>query len=63
MFQKLNKTLGLQIGPDGFLKEYHPRLNTVDTHVPGSLAGACHAPKSISNLIMQAKGEILKINY
>jgi heterodisulfide reductase subunit A len=56
-FLKLNKSLGLQVGPDGFLKEYHSRLNTVDTDIPGiALAGACHGPKAISESIMQAKG-------
>jgi len=56
-FEKLNKFMGLQLSPDGFLKEYHSRLNTVDTDVPGiMLAGACHGPKAISESIMQAKG-------
>lgn len=56
-FQKLNKVIGLQTSPDGFLREYHSRLNTVDTDVPGiALAGACHGPKSIAETIMQAKG-------
>jgi heterodisulfide reductase subunit A len=56
-FKKLNKTMNLSLSPDGFLKEYHARLNTVDTDVPGiALAGASHGPKSISETIMQAKG-------
>jgi heterodisulfide reductase subunit A len=56
-FKKLNQVLKLGTTPDGFLKEYHPRLNTVDTDVPGiALAGACHGPKAISETIMQAKG-------
>ncbi len=56
-FDKLNKTLNISKHPSGFLKEFHQRLNTVDTDVPGiSLAGACHAPKAISETIMQAKG-------
>jgi heterodisulfide reductase subunit A len=56
-FKKLNKVLGLQTSSDGFLKEYHARLNTVDSDVPGIvLAGAAHGPKSIAETIMQAKG-------
>ena len=53
----LAKMLGLQLSPNGFLKEFHQRLNTVDTDIPGiALAGACHGPKAISETIMQAKG-------
>lgn len=56
-FTALNKLLGLQLSSNGFLKEFHQRLNTVDTDVPGIvLAGACHGPKDISETIMQAKG-------
>jgi len=54
---KLNAVLRLETTPDGFFKEYHARLNTVDTNVMGiSLAGASHGPKSIAETIMQAKG-------
>ena len=53
----MNKLLGLQLSSNGFLKEFHQRLNTVDTDIPGIvLAGACHGPKDISETIMQAKG-------
>jgi len=56
-FDRLNKVLNLSKHPSGFLKEYHQRLNTVDTDVPGIvLSGACHGPKAISESIMQAKG-------
>ena len=56
-FEKLNKVLNLSKHPSGFLKEFHQRLNTVDTDIPGiSLSGACHGPKAISESIMQAKG-------
>ncbi|UYP46913.1 H(2)/formate:CoB-CoM heterodisulfide,ferredoxin reductase subunit A [Candidatus Lokiarchaeum ossiferum] len=56
-FASLNELLGLQLSSNGFLKEFHQRLNTVDTDVPGIvLAGACHGPKDISESIMQAKG-------
>lgn len=54
---KLNNVLKLETSPDGYFKEYHARLNTVDTSVAGvSLAGAAHGPKSIAETIMQAKG-------
>lgn len=56
-FTSLNKLLKLQLSSNGFLKEFHQRLNTVDTDIPGIvLAGACHGPKDISETIMQAKG-------
>jgi len=56
-FGKLNKVINLSKHSSGFLKEFHQRLNTVDTDVPGiALAGACHGPKAISETIMQAKG-------
>jgi heterodisulfide reductase subunit A len=55
--EKLNDILRLERSPDGFFKEYHARLNTVDTNTPGiALAGASHGPKSIAETIMQAKG-------
>ena len=56
-FKKLNKVMNLSVSSDGFLKEFHPRLNTVDSDVPGIvLSGAAHGPKSISECIMQSKG-------
>jgi heterodisulfide reductase subunit A len=56
-FKKLNQKLNLSTSPGGFLKEFHARLNTVDTDVPGiALAGAVHGPKAISETIMQSKG-------
>ncbi len=62
-FEKLNRILNLSKHPSGFLKEFHQRLNTVDTDVPGiALAGACHGPKAISESIMQAKGAASSIS-
>jgi heterodisulfide reductase subunit A len=53
----LNEKLKLERSPDGFFKEYHSRLNPVDTSTVGvSLAGAAQGPKSIAETIMQAKG-------
>lgn len=54
---ELNNYLRLERGPDGFFKEYHARLNPVDSKVPGiHLAGVSQGPKSIAETIMQAKG-------
>ena len=53
----INSVLKLSLSPDNFLKEFHPRLNTVDSQIPGiALSGACQGPKSIAETIMQAKG-------
>jgi heterodisulfide reductase subunit A2 len=55
--EKLNKVLKLPLSIGGFLKEFHSRLNTVDTDIPGiALSGGCHGAKSIAETIMQAKG-------
>jgi heterodisulfide reductase subunit A len=55
--ERLNRALKLSTSPSGFLKEFHARLNTVDTDIPGIvLSGASHGPKAISETIMQAKG-------
>src|SRR5271157_1081951 len=54
---ELNNVLRMERGPDGFFKEYHARLNPVDSKVPGIvLAGVSQGPKSIAETIMQAKG-------
>lgn len=54
---ELANKLRVELSPDGFFKEYHPRLNTVDTKVPGiMLSGCAQGPKSISETIMSAKG-------
>lgn len=59
----LNDKLKLERSPDGFFKEYHSRLNPVDTNVVGiSLAGASQGPKSIAETIMQAKGAASSAN-
>ncbi|HMF29801.1 MAG TPA: CoB--CoM heterodisulfide reductase iron-sulfur subunit A family protein [Candidatus Lokiarchaeia archaeon] len=53
----LNQVLGLQQTPDGFFKEYHARLNPIDSPVPGiAYAGVSQGPKSIAESIMQARG-------
>jgi len=55
--EELNNIIKLERSPDGFFKEYHSRLNPVDTNMAGIvLAGAAHGPKSIAETIMQSKG-------
>ncbi len=55
--KELTNVIKMETSPDGFYKEFHARLNTVDTSVAGiSLAGACQGPKSIAETIMQSKG-------
>ncbi|MFX0100315.1 MAG: 4Fe-4S binding protein [Candidatus Hodarchaeota archaeon] len=55
--QKIAKLLRIERSPDGFLKEFHARLNPISTKVPGIfLAGACQGPKSIADSISHAKG-------
>ncbi len=49
--------LRLERGPDGFFKEYHSRLNPIDTKIPGIyIAGVAQGPKSIAETVSQAKG-------
>ncbi len=46
----------LDKSPDGFLKEYHARLNPIDTKVPGIyLCGATQGPKSIAESVTSGK--------
>jgi len=53
--EELARTLGLSIGPDGFLKELHPKLAPVDTAIGGIyLCGCCQGPKDIPETVAQA---------
>ncbi|MEM4576308.1 MAG: hydrogenase iron-sulfur subunit [Candidatus Nezhaarchaeales archaeon] len=46
---------GIPIGEDGFLTEYHLKLNPADTFNKGIyLAGACSGPKDITESVSQA---------
>jgi len=55
--ETLANMLRLERGPDGFLKEFHSRLNPVETKIPGIyLAGVSQGPKSIAEAVYQAKG-------
>ncbi|KKM87159.1 hypothetical protein LCGC14_1271810, partial [marine sediment metagenome] len=42
----IQKILKLEYSQDGFFKEFHARLNPIDTKIPGiSLAGVAQGPK------------------
>ena len=54
--EKLQKILKLETSQDGFFKEFHSRLNPIDTKIPGIvLAGASQGPKSIAEAIAQGR--------
>jgi heterodisulfide reductase subunit A len=51
----LNKLLSLQLHPDGFLLEAHPKLQPVDSPVRGIFyAGCAEGPKDIKESVTQA---------
>ncbi len=48
--------LGLERSSDGFFMERHPKLNTVESNIPGVfLAGCCQGPKDIPDTVAHAK--------
>ena len=54
--EKIQKILKLETSQDGFLKEFHSRLNPIDTKIPGIvLAGVSQGPKSIAESIAQGR--------
>ncbi len=54
--EKIQKILKLETSRDGFFKEYHSRLNPIDTKIPGiALAGVSQGPKSIAESIAQGR--------
>jgi heterodisulfide reductase subunit A len=53
---KIQKILKLETSQDGFFKEYHSRLNPIDTKIPGIvLAGVSQGPKSIAESISHGR--------
>ena len=53
---KLQRILKLETSTDGFFKEFHSRLNPIDTKIPGiALAGVAQGPKSIAESISQGR--------
>jgi heterodisulfide reductase subunit A len=54
--ESIQKMLKLENSQDKFFKEFHARLNTIDTKIPGiSLAGVSQGPKSIAESIVQGR--------
>jgi heterodisulfide reductase subunit A len=54
--EKLANILKLETSQDGFFKEFHSRLNPIDTKIPGiALAGAAQGPKAIAESISQGR--------
>jgi len=55
--KQISDILRLELNQDGFLKEYHDRLDPISTKLPGVfICGAAHGPKSIAESVMQGKG-------
>lgn len=53
---KIEKILKLETSQDGFFKEFHARLNPIDTKIPGIvLAGVSQGPKSIAESIAHGR--------
>jgi heterodisulfide reductase subunit A len=54
--ESIQRLLKLETSQDGFFKEFHARLNPIDTKIPGIvLAGASQGPKSIVESIAQGR--------
>lgn len=54
---RIAKVLKLERGPGGFLKEYHSRLNPIDTKIPGVfVCGSAQGQKAIDATVNQARG-------
>jgi len=53
---KIGKMLGLNFGPNGFLKSMDQHTMTTITNVPGVfMAGTCAAPRPINNVFVDAR--------
>lgn len=54
---KVASVFGINLGPDGFFLEKHPKLAPLETSTDGIfLAGACQGPKDIPDSVIQAGG-------
>lgn len=54
--ETIQKILKLEVSQDGFFKEFHARLNPIDTKIPGIvLAGVSQGPKSIVESIAHGR--------
>jgi heterodisulfide reductase subunit A len=55
--QKIAKVMNMEKSSDGFLKEYHARLDPINTKVPGIyICGSCQGQKSIELAVSQGRG-------
>lgn len=55
--EKIAEILKLERSADGFIKEFHNRLNPIDTKIPGIyIAGAAQGPRAIGDTVASAKG-------
>ncbi len=60
--QKLQEMLGLQLTPDGFFLEAHPKLQPVDAATRGVFyAGCAEAPKDIKESVTQASAAAARV--
>ena len=54
---QIASVMKMEQSPEGFLKEFHSRLDPINSRTPGVyIAGACQGPKSIGSSVNQAKG-------
>jgi heterodisulfide reductase subunit A len=54
---QIAKVLNMEKSPDGFLKEYHARLDPISTKVPGIyICGSAQGQKEIDKAVSQARG-------
>ncbi len=54
---EIARVLNMEKSPDGFLKEYHARLDPISTKVPGIyICGSSQGQKEIDKAVSQAKG-------
>ncbi|MFX1317411.1 MAG: 4Fe-4S binding protein [Promethearchaeota archaeon] len=54
---EIARVLKMEKSPDGFLKEYHARLDPISTKVPGIyICGSAQGQKEIDKAVSQAKG-------
>ncbi len=52
--ESLAKAIGIDINPDGFLNEKHPKLSPVETNINGVyICGACQGPMDIQHALNQ----------
>jgi heterodisulfide reductase subunit A len=55
--KQIARVLNMEKSPDGFLKEYHARLDPISTKVPGIyICGSAQGQKEIDKAVSQAKG-------